>query len=562
MLGRKMEFTSSRHGNAIIPIAKITVFLGANGAGKSSVLNEAKQHVETICPGKKAVYIEGGRTISLKNTLQLTRQNVDKYQDFTRAKTTYEQKRQTNLSDRVYDALMMLERKELAIKATHSDQVERWISSGQKDECPSRETPPLEQLFSLFNEIFPRLTVIYNAQTKNITVKKGLAEYPISSMSDGEKQCFSILADFIELDDTYGLIIVDEPELNLHPELADRIWNLIESEFPEKVYCYATHSLSFAMRPQVERVMVLSDDPDNITVIEDPSEFSKIQLNEFLGSIPGIIAANNVVVTEGDEKSFDSVFYRWIVRDDQVEVMPAGDCEQVINVCQRDGIWSKIAPKVLLTGVIDRDFREESAAGEIQLELREAESYLAIPSLAVAADKHLAIGESRLSNEEVVDLILDHLNAERLLISANYVAAKCGIRLGVSVKRSVQKSCENKEELLHKLKGSSQEELNKATDAVGDGQIESLVEEINQEMDEVVATKDWRKALQRIDGKSIGNAIARRIGVRNAIDLMRCISANINVDSVEVARELSEQLVTAMPNKVLEATAASAVPQL
>jgi ABC-type cobalamin/Fe3+-siderophores transport system ATPase subunit len=544
-----MEFTSTRHGNITISLAKITVFLGANGAGKSSVLNEAKQHIGTICPGKKVVYIEGGRAITLQNTLQLTRHNVDQYQDFTRAKTTYEKKRQQNLSSRVYDALMMLERKELEIKALHSDRVEEWIADGQVDGCPVRETPPLERLFSLFHEIFPRLSIIYNAQTKTIKVRKGAAEYSISEMSDGEKQCFSILSDFVELDDEYGLIVVDEPELNLHPELADRIWNLIESEFPDKVYCYATHSLSFAMRPQVGRVMVLADDPENITTIEDPSEFSRLQLTEFLGSIPGIIAANNVVVTEGDEKSFDSVFYRWIVGDDQVEVMPAGDCEQVINVCRRDGIWSKIAPKVYLTGIIDRDFRSDVSSGEIQLEFREAESFLAVPALAVDADKHLSIRPDRLTEEQVIDLILAELESEKLIISANFVAARCGIRLGVSVKRSVQKSCRDRSELLDKLTESSQEELAKATSALGNAEIESMLDEIDREIEEIVSNRDWRNALVRVDGKAVGNKIAQLIGVRNAIDLMRSIAANVAVDSHDSTRSLAQQVLGTMPNK-------------
>lgn len=544
-----MDFTSTRHGNIKISLAQITVFLGANGAGKSSLLNDAKKNIGSICPGKKAVYIEGGRAITLQNTLQLTRQNVDQYQDFTRAKTTYEKKRQTNLSSRVYDALMMLERKELAIKALHSDRVEEWLANGQRDGCPGRETPPLERLFSLFHEIFPRLNINYNAQTKTIKVRKGGAEYSISEMSDGEKQCFSILSDFVELDDDYGLIVVDEPELNLHPELADRIWNLIESEFPDKVYCYATHSLSFAMRPQVGRVMVLSDDPENITIIEDPSEFSRMQLTEFLGSIPGIIAANNVVVTEGEEKSFDSVFYRWIVSDDQVEVMPAGDCEQVINVCRRDGIWSNIAPKVFLTGIVDRDFRSEIVAGEIQLEFREAESFLAIPKLAVAADQHLSIRPDRLTEDQVIDLILEQLESEKLIISANYVGSRCGIRLGISVKRSVQRSCRDRSDLLEKLKESSQEELTKATSALGTTEITSILDEIDREIHDIVTNRDWRSALIRVDGKAIGNKVANRIGVRTAIDLMRSIAANISVNSTDSTRSLALQIVLAMPNK-------------
>ena len=142
-----MKFTSSQLGNREITLSQVTVFLGANGAGKSKVLNEVKQNIEAICPGKKAVYVEGGRAISRQNTLQLTRQNFNQYQDYARAKTTYEQKRQSNLSDRVYDALMVLERKELAIKAKHSDEVEDWNAKGQEGSCPIREVPPLEKLF-------------------------------------------------------------------------------------------------------------------------------------------------------------------------------------------------------------------------------------------------------------------------------------------------------------------------------------------------------------------------------------------------------------------------------
>lgn len=514
------------------------------------MLREALQKVQAICPGKKAVYIEGGRAISLQNTLQLTNRNFNQYQDYTRARNTYEGKRQAKLSDRVHDALMVLERKELAIKAAHSDEVEAWNANGQNGQCPVREVPPLERLFELFHEIFPRLQIAYDPNAKTINVRKGPSEYSISEMSDGEKQSFSILADFVELGDEYKFIVVDEPELNLHPELAERIWSLIESEFTDRVYCYATHSLSFAMRPQVERVVVLSDDPENITEIEDLSDFSKVELAEFLGSIPGIISAENVVVTEGEEKSFDSVFYRWVLGDDQIEVMPAGDCERVINICKRDGIWSKIAPKVSLTGVVDRDFRCGQGATETILKYREAESYLAIPALAVAIDRHLNIQENRLTEEVVVERIIAHLNKERYLIYANVVASNCGIRLGVSVSRAMQRGCGDTETLIAQLKVSSQKELARATANMGDKAIERVVLKMEGEIDSIIRAKDWSKALLYIDGKGIGNGIAKSVGVGNALELMRSVAANMNVDDVEDVKNLSDTIKGEIPNDV------------
>jgi len=537
-----MKLRSSKLGNVELELARVTVFLGANGAGKSSLLNEIKTQVQNLCPGKKAVYVEGGRAITLKDTLQLTRENVREYQDYSRAKQTYENKRQQRLSDRVYDALMMLERKELSIKASHSDAVERWQASGHQGPCPIRERPPLERLFSLFHEVFPRLKVEYDPGRKTIKVRKGEAVYPLSSMSDGEKQAFSILADFAELDPEHGLIIIDEPELNLHSELAERVWTLVESELPDRIFCYATHSLAFAMRPQVERVAILSDDPDTMTVIEDPTQFGSLELTRFLGSIPGIIAANDVVVTEGTEKSFDSVFFRWILENDQIEIMPAGDCEQVLNVCRRDGIWSRIAAKVTLVGIIDRDFRAAPEEGEVRLELREAESYLGIPSLVVAADAHLAIQSARITEADVISLVMRCLQEDRYVICAGAVAARCGIRLGVSVKRSVLRDCSSSTDVLQKLKESSQEELAKATLALGEETVERVLCEVSDRIDHIAATHDWLGALQYVDGKKIGNAVARMIGLRSALDLVRSVSANVKVATIPEVKSLADRL--------------------
>lgn len=537
-----MHVRSERLGNTPIELSRITVFLGANGSGKSSVLNAAKGQTSEICPGKKAVYIEGGRAITLKNSLELTRQNFQNYNDYNRAKATYERKRQDRLSDRVYDALMVLERKELAIKAAHSDAVQQWHAGGRIGDCPARETPPLERLFSLFHEVFPRLQIRYDPNGKRIAVQKGAATYAISEMSDGEKQVFSILADFIELGPEYGIVVVDEPELNLHPELAERIWSLIESEFPELVYCYATHCLSFAMRPQVERVVVLSDDPTSMTVITDRQEFTKLELQDFLGSIPGIIAANDVLVTEGHEKSFDSVFFRWLLRDDQVEIMPVGDREQVVNVCRRNGIWAKIATKVSLVGVVDRDFRADAVAGEVTLEFREAESYLGIPALVVAVDSHLGIKERRIAEGEVVELLMGRLEDERHLIVGNRVAAECGIRLGVSVERSALKGCTRKEELLRILRQSSQSEVAKAQGALGEATVDGIVEDAYREIDGIRARRDWAGALRYLDGKGVAHVIASRVGLRNAIDLMRAISASLSATEFEAVLRLSQRI--------------------
>lgn len=546
-----METKTVKLDQTELRLGRVTVLLGANGAGKSSLLRKARDRVTEIVPRGKALYVEGGRAITLQKSLQLTVQNVNQYQDYTHAKQTYENKLQTGLSARVYDALMMLERKELALKADHSDAVQRWHVAGEVGACPRRDIPPLEKLSSQFHELFPKLTVRYDATSKRLYARKGDAEYSIVSLSDGEKQVFSILADFVELGRDYGFVVVDEPELNLHPELAERLWNLIEAEYPETVFLYATHSLGFAMRPGVSQVVILGEEGESTVSIDSAEDFSRVELHDFLGSIPGIIAAKRVVVTEGNDKSFDALFYRWLLGDDQVEIMPAGGCDQVINVCRRDGIWSKIARTVSLVGVVDRDFGKNPISEYVVLPFREAESYLAIPALAVLADSKLGITETRLTHDAVVNTIMKALKDEYQLICASVVAARCGIRLGVSITRAVLRECASTEDLMCQLRQSSQAELAKAAAALGDDAIERTIRETAAELDRIRKELDWASALAFVDGKRIANDIAHLMGVRNSIDLMRSVSSNLasssTLETTWLISEFARRLVGTAP---------------
>jgi ABC-type hemin transport system ATPase subunit len=74
-----MKHISSRYNNYEFDFGRVNVILGANGAGKSTFLQDLKGHIATILPGAKAVYIEGGRTIKITDVLQLDHRNVQQY---------------------------------------------------------------------------------------------------------------------------------------------------------------------------------------------------------------------------------------------------------------------------------------------------------------------------------------------------------------------------------------------------------------------------------------------------------------------------------------------------
>ena len=144
------------------------------------------------------------------------------------------------------------------------------------------------------------------------------------------------------------------------------------------------------------------------------------------------------------------------------------------------------------------------------------------------------------------------------MICANFVGAHSGIRLGVSAKRSLVKDCENLETLKAHLLESSSEEIAKAVEAIGSTRVTDRIDEINTRIDDVLTKQDWKDALKLIDGKRIGNKMAHIVGVRNASDLMRAISANIQISEIPEVADLAKQLNESMPNKAEQATANAA----
>lgn len=544
-----MQHISKRYEGRVFDFGRVNIFLGANGSGKSRLLSEIKDATFALTEGKRAVYIEGGRTIKIADVLQLDHRNVAQYDRLDSALTHYLSKRTESLADRVFDALIVLDKKDAQLKAEHSDEVETWRVGGRVGECPQRPKPPLENLFELFGEIFPQIRLSYNSSARQLIVHKGDASYGPSGMSDGEKQVFSILADLLELDDDHTLVIADEPELNLHPELAERLWTLLENEFPEKCFVYATHSISFALRPNVDKVWVLSSNSENISEFTGLDSLPRAEVVTFLGAIPGILSANNVLVTEGHEKSFDAIFYRWLLESPRIEIFPAGSCSDVTAVIKKSGLWNKISTSIVLRGVIDADYRANGllsklvAGGVVALELHEAESYLCVPEIICAVAHRIASQDELLDHETVKSLIFAELDSEQMSIAARRLFARSQVSVGISLDRAALSRVSDVDALAEHLRKVCAHELERATEALDADNIAlELAKEI-AEIRDIIESRDVMRALRTLPGKGLANKLAPRAGCKNASELMRSLSRNFKAGDFEATAALSAALV-------------------
>lgn len=527
-----IAFASTRYGGYQFAFKRVNVILGANGCGKSKFLTEVKDHASTLTGGGKAVYIEGGRTIKIKDVLQLDHTNVGQYDRYESAINHYEGKRVQFLADRVFDALLVLDKRDGHIRAAHSDSVVKWHTEGMKGPCPVRRQPPLERLFELFNEIFPQIKLSYESNARRLAATKNGSSYGPSGLSDGEKQVFSILADLIELEDAHKLIVADEPELNLHPELAERVWTLIENEFPEKRFIYATHSINFALRENVQAVYVLSTDSSNITLFTGLESLPRSEVTAFLGAVPGVLSANRVLVTEGHEKSFDAIFYRWLLDDEKLEIFPGGGCTDVVAIAEKRGLWNKISTRISLVGIVDTDYRSDAVLDSIRspsvhtLPLHEAESFLCLPAVLCAIANRIGSQESSPTIEEITVRIFEELHKQKLVVAARRVFAKAKISLAVSIDRNLMAAATDRAALELQLREAATTEVEKASAALGPDQVtEAFAEEVTA-IERVITTRNVEASLRILPGKALLAQLAPRAGCRNAADLMRSLRRN------------------------------------
>lgn len=538
-----MEYVSAELDNYKFEFPRVSVLLGANGSGKSTLLRAIKDHFSSV-------YVEGGRTISIADIVQLTRKNFDEYQNYDQTLTRYKKKRKAKLVDRMFDAIMVLIQKEEAIKISHSDEVYKWESSGRIGELPKREQPPLERLFEQYNEVFPHLHLSYSKGNGRLTVlnDKSMQSYGPSGLSDGEKQVFSLMADMLQLEEEYSMVVVDEPELNLHPELAERLWTLLESEYQEKHFLYATHSIQFALRSQVDALYVISSEPEKIRKISNLSEMPRAELEKFLGGVPGILNAGSVVVTEGHEKSFDSIFYRWLLDDGKAEIFPCGNCEDVKQVIGKTGLWGQISTDIRLVGAIDSDFRSDEVlkliTGEklIILNLHEAESYICIPEIISAAAQQIGSQDNIISEDDVRNIIFDELLRQKLQIALKRSFSDSTFTARISLDRYLISTVKTKEDAMTHIRSRSNEEIRKAVDAMSELVFEQRLDKELATIEKTLLDKDVLVALKILPGKELLAKLAPMAGCKNGTDLMRSIKRNLSVKNFPEAKVLSDAI--------------------
>ena len=334
-------------------IAKIdstTVIIGANGAGKTSLINELRKNNSKInsnemyvLPAQKLLYfvsnihdrneitidryIQDLKEVDLKyNTIALQPFQIEK--DFSNTFT----KLITLLVKDYSDIVTRRSRKEKNLPITLLDRVEQ-----------------------IWNQIFPEITFYPESDDRVLEVVRNGDKYSINGLSDGER-CVLFYIGNVLLAPENSYIIVDEPETFLNAAVYNELWDLLISERPDCQFIFASHNMDFVQsRTNATYIWCKNFEAPydlDYQVLEESQEIPLPLLNEVSG------AKKPILFCEGTKNSLDYQIYSKLFSE-FCFVKPVQGHKQVIQYTKA---YNKLKESYgnEAYGIIDYDWMDEA----------------------------------------------------------------------------------------------------------------------------------------------------------------------------------------------------------
>jgi energy-coupling factor transporter ATP-binding protein EcfA2 len=561
-------------------LGRVSVILGANGSGKSKLLStmnhEAKTYrtmnntiqqegstalqrngVEFLGKLKRLpIFVAGGRATSVPGS-----ENASGSSDL---KTYFHEKgqwpRPPQVGTPIYSMYATLLSIDNSIESDFNQRVLKWANDDNfSGDRPIKAEPVFDVLFSEFNKILPDIICYVSGENKfssyrQFRCQKNGIEYEMTELSDGEKQILKLLAE-IKLAGLYIpsneiIVFVDEPEQNLNPLLACRLWDVIEESLPDAIFVYASHCLSFAMRSNVSKIIVLNRRNCPPIEINNISELDSEEAKEFLGQIPGILSAPGALAVEASKElsdSFDIKFYKWLLGRNDIIIVPLGGCGNVQAASTHTGIWEKLASTAKILGVIDRDYKSEKGISEIRkecivLKYHEVESYLCHPDTFYAVAKSLGMADPTPSVEVITDKIISLCSPKILSVAAKRMEYNATVRLSVSVERKDWTGVSDLGKLKKLVGEKAHEESEKVASFMSKDIVIASLEKEYEECENALQERDIEKILQLFPGKELLNSLAPLAHVKNSITFLNAAINHLVIERHPNLKHLREQL--------------------
>lgn len=497
---------------------RLLVVIGANGAGKSSFGRDLLERY-----ADQAQKISGMHGLFINN------------EDSTETEGNELSRLQSMITERLF--MPRLSEYEKLILRLQSEEFEAAVN--YKEECKINQDtlPPLtkiDRIQAIWEKMFPHNRLVRKSGfIELVSTSRDGDSYTAGRMSDGEKIVFYLIGTVLCAHPD-ALLIIEEPELLLHPSIKNILWDEIEMLRPDCTYIYLTHDIEFATsRPDSKRIWIRSYNADariwDYELIENNESFPEEVYMEILGSRKPILFIEGT-----DSNSIDSRLYPLIFPDYLVK--PMGGCQKVIETTKAFG-QLKDFHTLESKGIVDRDRRTQ---GEIDYlreqhilvpDVAEVENLLLIEAVIktvanrLMKDPEAVFGQVK---ENVTRLFIKDLESQVILHAKHHVRKK----LETAVDRKI----------------STVEELTEHVESIRENiHVEDIYNGIKDKFIQYANTSDYKNILRVYNQKGIlpQSRLCNLCGISNKesyLNLVLSILKENREDAVAIRSSIKDSL--------------------
>jgi predicted ATPase len=270
--------------------------------------------------------------------------------------------------------------------------------------------PPSDPLLPydlLLQQLFPGYSFAETTEQipSNLFVQIATGEViPFHDLSSGEKEVFFLLSFFLRHNVTNAVVVIDEPELHLHPELGRLLIRAMQGVKSNNQIWLATHNAEIIDEAGRDRVIYIASDPDTrasrVTPGSDEAEAIK-HLKDLFGYSGYMGIGKNMVFLEGQNSSSDRKVFANLFPQHRgkVKFIPAKSSDNmarlnaaILAILESNLGWMQfylIRDHDYLTQEAVKKYKENSAGRIHVLKRHEIENYLLDPDLIAEVQKDI-----------------------------------------------------------------------------------------------------------------------------------------------------------------------------
>lgn len=199
-------------------------------------------------------------------------------------------------------------------------------------------------------------------------------------------------------------LIIDEPEVHLHPSLMNSLWTALEKARQDCLFIYITHDVEFAASRQTsEKYWIKHYDGKSW----DMEKISRSDLPEAL--LLGILGnRRKVLFVEGEKGSLDEKLCSALFPERYI--VPCGSCGNVISRTKAFGSLP-LFHSYDVKGLIDRDYRSDNEIESYRshkvycLDVAEVENLFIVPEMLEILAEHFIVDSNELKQNALANIV-------------------------------------------------------------------------------------------------------------------------------------------------------------